>query len=82
MCSTKLLLWKNQKDSTHYPMTLYKQDSTTDVFLGIFNFFGQAISENSSKPLVVKDFYLLKKQKCVLRNFAKLTESKLCRTRT
>ena len=60
MCSTKLLLWKNQKGSTHYPMTLYKRDSTADVFLGIFNFFGQSISENSSKPLIVKGFYLLK----------------------
>ena len=33
MCSTELRLWKNQKGSTRYPMILYKQDSTADIFL-------------------------------------------------
>ena len=33
MCSTELLLWKNQKGSTRYPMILYKLDSTADIFL-------------------------------------------------
>ena len=50
MCSTKLLLWKYQK----------VQSSTADIFLGIFKFFGQTISENSFKPLIVKGFYLLR----------------------
>ena len=39
MCSTELLLWKNQKNSTRYPMALYKWDSTANIFLVIFNFF-------------------------------------------
>ena len=39
MCSTELLLWKNQKSLTPYPMILYKLDSTAEIFLGIFNFF-------------------------------------------
>ena len=39
MCSTELLLWKNQKGSTCYPTTLFKRDSITDNFLEIFNFF-------------------------------------------
>ena len=33
MCSTELQLWKNEKDSTRYPMILYKWDSTADIFL-------------------------------------------------
>ena len=36
MCSTELLLWKNQEGSTHYPMILYKRDSTADIFVSIF----------------------------------------------
>ena len=40
-------------------MTLFKWDSTTDV-TDIFNFFEQAISNNSSKLLIVKSFYLLR----------------------
>ena len=47
MCSTKLLLWKNQKGSTCYLKTLYKRDSTTDNFLGIFNFFGQVFHKTA-----------------------------------
>ena len=39
MCSTQLLIRKNQKGSTCYPMILCKQYSTTDILLGIFNFF-------------------------------------------
>ena len=39
MCSKKLLLWKNQKGSTRYPMILCKRDYTADIFLGIFKFF-------------------------------------------
>ena len=35
-------------------MTLYKRDSTADIFHGIFNiFFGQAIS-HSSEPLIAQ----------------------------
>ena len=60
MCSTELLRWKNQKSSTCYPMTLFKGDSTADILLEIFNFFGQAILKNSSKPLIVKGLYLLR----------------------
>ena len=33
MCSTELLLSKNQKDSTRYPVILYKWDSKADIFL-------------------------------------------------
>ena len=33
MCSAELQLWKNEKDSTRYPMILYKWDSTADIFL-------------------------------------------------
>ena len=36
------------------------RNSTADIFLEIFKFFGQAISENSFKPLIVKVFYLLR----------------------
>ena len=41
-------------------MTLLKRDSTADIFREIFNFFGQAISKNSSEPLIVKGFYMLR----------------------
>ena len=60
MCSTELLLWKNQKGTTCYPMALFKRDSTAEIFLETFIFFGQAISKSSSKPLIVKGFYLLR----------------------
>ena len=33
MCSTELLVWKNQKGSTRYPMTLCKRGSTAGIFL-------------------------------------------------
>ena len=50
----RIQLLKNQKGSTPYPMTLYKRDSTADIFHGIFNiFFGQAIS-HSSEPLIAQ----------------------------
>ena len=61
MCSTKLLLWKNRKGSTRYPMSLYKRDSTVDIFLGIFNYFFRA--NNFTKQLQTTDckgFYLLR----------------------
>ena len=38
MCSTELLLWKNQKGSICYLITLFKWHSTADIFLEIFNF--------------------------------------------
>ena len=38
MCSTELLLWKNEKSSTCYPINLFKRDSTADIFLEKFNF--------------------------------------------
>ena len=43
VCSTELLLWKNQKGSTCYSMTFYKQDSTTDIFLWISIFFSDKL---------------------------------------
>ena len=58
MCSTRLLLWKNQKNLTRYPMTLYKWDSTAAFEYSIL--FGQAISQNSSKTLIVKGSQLLR----------------------
>ena len=33
MWSARLLLWKNQKGSTRYPLILYKRDSAGDIFL-------------------------------------------------
>ena len=33
MCFRELLLWKNQKGSTRYPMTLYKRGSTAEISL-------------------------------------------------
>ena len=61
MCSTKLLLWKNQKGSTRYPMIFYKWDSTADIFQRIFKFFSdKLISRNSSKLLIARSFYLLR----------------------
>ena len=33
MCSTGLLLWRNQKCSTCYSTILYKRDSAADIFL-------------------------------------------------
>ena len=61
MCCTELLLWKG---STRYPMILYKWDSTADIFLcqfDIFKFFSdKLISQNSSKPLIERSFYLLR----------------------
>ena len=33
MCPTELLLWKNPKGWTCYPMFLCKPDSTADIFL-------------------------------------------------
>ena len=38
MCSTEL-----QKDLARYPMALYKRDSTTDIFFGIFKFFSDKL---------------------------------------
>ena len=58
MCSTELLLWENQKGYTRYLMTLYKRDSTADIFLETLKFFfGQGFSQNNSKPLIAKGFY-------------------------
>ena len=60
MCNIELLLWKNWKSSTCHPISLFERGSTADIFLQIFNFFGQAFLKNSSKPLIVKGFYLLR----------------------
>ena len=57
MCSTEWLLWKNQKRSTRYSMILYKRETFSYEYS---NFFGQAISQNSSKALIQNDFYLLR----------------------
>ena len=48
------------ENSERLPMTLFKRDSTANIFLEIFNFFGQAISKNSSKSLILIGFYLLR----------------------
>ena len=54
-------IWKNQKGSTRYSMILYKWDSTAEIFLWIFKFFSdKLISQNSSKSLIVRSFYLLR----------------------
>ena len=37
--STELLLWKNPKGSTRYPMTLSKRNSTAGIFLWTFKLF-------------------------------------------
>ena len=37
-CSTELVLWKNRKSSTCYPIILFKRDSTACIFFEIFNF--------------------------------------------
>ena len=37
--SAELLLWKNQKGWTRYPMVLFKRNSTADILLGILHFF-------------------------------------------
>ena len=61
MCSTGLLLWKNQEGSTCYAMILYKRDSTADIFLWIFKFFSDKLFQKTApKPLIVKGFYLLR----------------------
>ena len=39
MCTTELLPCKNQKGLTRYLVTLFKRDSTADIFLEIFKFF-------------------------------------------
>ena len=51
LCSTELLLWKNQKGST--PPLKFSYEYT------IF-FSGKLISQNRSKPLIVRSFYLLR----------------------
>ena len=43
MCSTGLLLWRNQKGSTRYPIISYKRDSTADIFLWIFKLFSDEL---------------------------------------
>ena len=43
MCSTELLLWKNQEDSTRYPITLYKRNSVADISLGTLKFFSEKL---------------------------------------
>ena len=43
MCSTGLLLWRNQKGSTRYHMIFYKRDSAADIFLWIFKFFSDKL---------------------------------------
>ena len=61
MCSAELRLWKNQKGSTRYSMILCKWDSNAAIFLWTFKFFSdKLISQNSSKPLIVRSFYLLR----------------------
>ena len=58
MCSTRLLLWRNQ---TCYPMNFYINGTPPLTFSHEYSiFFEQAISQNSAKALVVKGFYLLR----------------------
>ena len=60
MCSTELLLWKNQESSTCYPMTLFKWDSTADIFLKIFNIFWTSYFKKQLQITDCKGFYLLR----------------------
>ena len=46
MCSTELLLWKNQNDSTCYHMTLFKRVSTADIFLFLDKLFHKTESNH------------------------------------
>ena len=58
MCSTRLVLWRNQNC---YPMTFYINGTPPLTFFHEYSiFFKQAISQNSAKPLIVKGFYLLR----------------------
>ena len=50
MCSTEL----------HSGQIRKVRDSTVDILLGIFKFFGQAILQNTFKPPIVNGFYLLR----------------------
>ena len=65
MCCTKLLLWKNQKASTCYSM-IYINGTPPMIFCLEFSiFFGQVISQNSSKPLIVTGFQFLRMSLCL-----------------
>ena len=66
MCSTYLLLWKNQKCSTCYPMILYKRYSTTDILLGIFKFFWISYFTKQLKTSDCKGFLFAQNVKLLL----------------
>ena len=60
MCSTELLHWKIRK-VRHVTPSLYLNRTPSLTFSSKYSiFFGQAISRNSSKPLIVKGFYLFR----------------------
>ena len=56
MCTTELLLWKNRKSSTCYPISLFKRDSTTDIFLQIFKFFWRSYFKKQLQSTYCKGF--------------------------
>ena len=67
MFSTELLLWKNQKGSTRYPIILYKWDSIADIFLWIFKKIFRFA--NFTKPLQTtdcKEFFCLECQMIIV----------------
>ena len=60
MCSTELLHWKIRK-VRHVTPSRYLNRTPSLTFSSKYSiFFGQAISRNSSKPLIVKGFYLFR----------------------
>ena len=59
MCSTELLLWKYQKGSICYPITLFKWDSTADIFLEIFNFLWTNYFKKKLQTTDCKGFFFL-----------------------
>ena len=60
MCSTELLHWKIRK-VRHVTPSLYLNRTPSLTFSSKYSiFFGQSISRNSSKPLIVKGFYSLR----------------------
>ena len=58
MCFTELLLWKNQKGSTGYHMTLFEWDSTADIFFEIFNDFWTSYFKKKLQTTNCKGFHL------------------------
>ena len=54
----RIITLENQKGLTRYSKTLCKLDSTAGILL--LTIFWTSVFQNSSKPLIVKGFYLLR----------------------